>query len=110
MSGMKSADERSEAAQKSEEATTVGTLTIRYIGDTPVITLNNGTAVPDEIVVVDTQGNPVARYTSSALPADPATRTQVQPEPRNAVASASSASGGATAVATAVASPGGGTR
>jgi len=70
-----SGEELPEAPQESEEAVTVGTLTIRYVGDTPEITLNNGTAIPGEILVVDAQGNPVARYTGSALTAE-ATRRQ----------------------------------
>lgn len=52
----------------------VGTLTIRYVNDTPEITLNSGTAIPGEIVVVDAQGNPVAVYHGSALPAGATTR------------------------------------
>lgn len=36
-------------------------------GDPAQITLNSGTAIPGEIVVVDSQGNPVALYTGSAV-------------------------------------------
>ncbi|MFD3441092.1 hypothetical protein ACFWU3_26690 [Streptomyces sp. NPDC058685] len=67
-------DETAEKPEKPEEDVTVGTLTIRYVNDTPEITLNSGTAIPGEIVVVDPQGNPVALYTGSALPPSPTTR------------------------------------
>ncbi|MFJ9821144.1 hypothetical protein ACIRU3_39000 [Streptomyces sp. NPDC101151] len=63
--------EEAEAPPKAEEALTAGTLTIRYVNDTPEITVTGGTGIPGEIVVVDAQGNPVALYTGSALPDAP---------------------------------------
>ncbi|WP_407555519.1 hypothetical protein QOM21_37285 [Streptomyces sp. Pv4-95] len=67
-------DEVPEMPEKSEEAATVGTLTIRYVNATPEITLSNGTAIPGEIVVVDPQGNPIAVYQGTALPVSVTTR------------------------------------
>ena len=78
-------DEASERPEKSEEPVTVGTLTIRYVNDTPEITLNSGTAIPGEIIVVDSQGNPVAFYTGSALPVGPTTRGHFLPAGHSAV-------------------------
>ncbi|MEV4429499.1 hypothetical protein AB0K23_29765 [Streptomyces sp. NPDC049602] len=66
--------EVSEGPERPEETLTPGTLTIRYVNDTPRIMVSNGTAIPGEIVVVDPQGNPVARYPGSVLPAGATTR------------------------------------
>ncbi|MEV6957446.1 hypothetical protein [Streptomyces sp. NPDC051183] len=71
--------EEAEAPPKAEEALSAGTLTIRYVNDTPEITVTGGTGIPGEIVVVDAQGNPVALYTGSALPDAPHAESRFQP-------------------------------